>query len=117
MAPKRPSGSNHLAKSTNAICWTLESPWVPSGSPATLTAGRRANESVESLQALRGLSTLGMTAATHNQSAGQPSGSGSPWAGATTLRQIAEALNARGIPTARGGQWHAKSVSSILERA
>jgi DNA invertase Pin-like site-specific DNA recombinase len=38
-------------------------------------------------------------------------------AGATTLRQIAEALNARGIPTARGGQWHAKSVSNILERA
>jgi DNA invertase Pin-like site-specific DNA recombinase len=38
-------------------------------------------------------------------------------AGATTLREIAEALNARGIPTARGGQWHAKSVSNILERA
>jgi hypothetical protein len=27
-------------------------------------------------------------------------------AGATTLRQIAEALNARGVATARGGQWH-----------
>jgi DNA invertase Pin-like site-specific DNA recombinase len=38
-------------------------------------------------------------------------------AGATTLRQIAEALNARGVATARGGQWHAKSVSNILERA
>jgi DNA invertase Pin-like site-specific DNA recombinase len=38
-------------------------------------------------------------------------------AGATTLREIAEALNARGIATARGGQWHAKSVSNILERA
>jgi DNA invertase Pin-like site-specific DNA recombinase len=36
-------------------------------------------------------------------------------AGATTLRQIAEALNARGVATARGGQWHAKSVS--IERA
>ena len=38
-------------------------------------------------------------------------------AGATTLREIAEALNARGVATARGGQWHATSVSNILERA
>lgn len=37
--------------------------------------------------------------------------------GATTLRAIAEALNARGIATARGGQWYAKSVSNILARA
>jgi DNA invertase Pin-like site-specific DNA recombinase len=37
-------------------------------------------------------------------------------AGATTLREIAAALNARGVATARGGQWHAKSVSNILER-
>jgi DNA invertase Pin-like site-specific DNA recombinase len=38
-------------------------------------------------------------------------------AGANTLRQIAEALNARGIPTARGGQWHAQSVANVLQRA
>jgi DNA invertase Pin-like site-specific DNA recombinase len=38
-------------------------------------------------------------------------------AGARTLREIAAALNARGVATARGGQWHAKSVSNILERA
>jgi DNA invertase Pin-like site-specific DNA recombinase len=38
-------------------------------------------------------------------------------AGAKTLRQIAKALNARGVATARGGRWHAKSVSNILERA
>ena len=38
-------------------------------------------------------------------------------AGATSLREIAAALNARGVATARGGQWHAKSVSNILERA
>jgi hypothetical protein len=35
-------------------------------------------------------------------------------AGATTLRQIADA---RGIPTARGGQWHASSVKNVLERS
>jgi len=38
-------------------------------------------------------------------------------AGARTLREIADALNARGIATARGGQWHAMSVSNVLNRA
>jgi hypothetical protein len=38
-------------------------------------------------------------------------------AGARTLREIAEALNARGIATARGGQWYAQSIANILERA
>jgi hypothetical protein len=37
--------------------------------------------------------------------------------GATTLRDIAQALNARGVHTARGGQWHATSVKNVLERA
>ena len=37
-------------------------------------------------------------------------------AGATTLRAVAEALNARGISTARGGSWHAMSVKNMLER-
>jgi hypothetical protein len=30
------------------------------------------------------------------------------------VREIAEALNARGIATARGGQWHAQSVANDL---
>jgi DNA invertase Pin-like site-specific DNA recombinase len=38
-------------------------------------------------------------------------------AGAATLREIASALNARGVATARGGQWYAKTVANILERA
>ena len=38
-------------------------------------------------------------------------------AGARTLREIAEALNARGITTARGGQWYAQSVANILRRS
>ena len=33
-----------------------------------------------------------------------------------TLRQIAEALNSRGIPTARKGTWAATQVSAILDR-
>lgn len=37
-------------------------------------------------------------------------------AGATTLREIADALNARGVRTARGGSWHATTVKNVLGR-
>jgi DNA invertase Pin-like site-specific DNA recombinase len=37
--------------------------------------------------------------------------------GAATLRAIAEALNARGVSTPRGGRWHAMSVRNALARA
>ena len=37
-------------------------------------------------------------------------------AGATSLHQIADALNARGITTPRGGNWYAKSVRNVLAR-
>jgi DNA invertase Pin-like site-specific DNA recombinase len=38
-------------------------------------------------------------------------------AGATSLRAIADGLNAQGIPTARGaGQWSAVQVARVLER-
>ena len=33
-----------------------------------------------------------------------------------SLRKVADALNARGIPTARGGKWAATQVSDILRR-
>jgi DNA invertase Pin-like site-specific DNA recombinase len=36
--------------------------------------------------------------------------------GATTLRAIAAALNARGVRTARGGQWHDSTVRNLLAR-
>jgi DNA invertase Pin-like site-specific DNA recombinase len=36
--------------------------------------------------------------------------------GTTTLRAIADALNARGVPTPRGGRWHAMSVRNALAR-
>jgi hypothetical protein len=38
-------------------------------------------------------------------------------AGATSLRQIADALNARGISSPRGGEWHATPVRNMLARA
>ncbi len=34
-----------------------------------------------------------------------------------SLHQIADALNARGISTPRGGRWYAKSVSNALARS
>jgi DNA invertase Pin-like site-specific DNA recombinase len=37
--------------------------------------------------------------------------------GVRTLQGIAEALNARGVSTARGGQWHPSSVRNLLARA
>ncbi len=37
-------------------------------------------------------------------------------AGVTTHRAIAEALNARGIRTARGGQWYVSTVQNLLAR-
>ena len=37
--------------------------------------------------------------------------------GATSLRDIADTLNARGMTTARGRAWFATSVSNVLARA
>jgi DNA invertase Pin-like site-specific DNA recombinase len=36
--------------------------------------------------------------------------------GVAALRDVAEALNARGIATARGGKWYAASVRNVLAR-
>jgi hypothetical protein len=38
-------------------------------------------------------------------------------AGITDLRGLAAALNARGIPTARGGKWHVSNVRNIITRS
>ncbi len=37
--------------------------------------------------------------------------------GVTTLAGIADALNARGVRSARGGQWHVSSVQHLLTRS
>ncbi len=37
--------------------------------------------------------------------------------GAATLQQVADALNARGVPTARGGSWYPATVARIKARA
>ena len=38
-------------------------------------------------------------------------------AGAKSLRQLAAALNGRGIATARAGKWEAQTVANILRRS
>jgi hypothetical protein len=38
-------------------------------------------------------------------------------AGCSTLREIAEALNRRGIQTARGAEWTAMAVKRVIDRA
>jgi hypothetical protein len=38
-------------------------------------------------------------------------------AGARSLAEIAAALNARGMPTARGGSWTPMTVKRMLDRA
>jgi DNA invertase Pin-like site-specific DNA recombinase len=37
-------------------------------------------------------------------------------AGTKTLREIADALNARGVHTVNGGRWHATTVKNIMDR-
>jgi len=37
--------------------------------------------------------------------------------GVSTLRGVARALNARGVPTARGAPWSVENVSNIVKRA
>ncbi len=37
--------------------------------------------------------------------------------GVTTLAGIADALNGRGVRTARGGRWHVSTVMNLLRRA
>jgi len=36
--------------------------------------------------------------------------------GLSSLKDIADALNARGVTTQRGGTWHPSTVSNILKR-
>ncbi|MEQ9815490.1 MAG: hypothetical protein RLO50_22150 [Azospirillaceae bacterium] len=37
-------------------------------------------------------------------------------AGVIDLRGLVDALNARGIRTARGGRWHASNVRNVMRR-
>ena len=45
-----------------------------------------------------------------------PGRGGPPDRRRTSLRAIAEELNARGMLTRRGGRWHVSTVTDLLER-
>jgi hypothetical protein len=62
------------------------------------------------------LLTLALVPIANNQGGALPIIKEAQKAGATSLRAVAEALNARGISTARGGAWHAMSVKNVLDR-
>jgi hypothetical protein len=38
-------------------------------------------------------------------------------AGITGMASIAEALNDRGVRTARGGRWHVSTVRNVMDRS
>jgi DNA invertase Pin-like site-specific DNA recombinase len=70
----------------------------------------------------RAAETIGKAHAAHRAAADQFAANISPIvreiqaAGRSTLREIATSLNARGVRTARGGQWGASSVRNLLMR-
>jgi hypothetical protein len=72
-------------------------PWVTLGNPTLHMTCKNALETV--------------TASADKFTANVPSIREAQRADATTLRGIAAALNARGIATANGGQWHAKQAT------
>jgi DNA invertase Pin-like site-specific DNA recombinase len=65
---------------------------------------------------LKGQISIQRNAMTHAHDL-MPIISGIKGAGVTTLTGIAEALNARGIKTARGKEWRAQTVANILKRS
>lgn len=69
-----------------------------------------------SLGRLRGQITIIRNATTHAHDL-MPVINGIKGAGVKTLTGIAEALNARGIKTARGKEWRAQTVANILKRS
>ena len=80
---------------------------VKLGKPENLSnqdAGRRAGRATRTAKADRRASDLTPILADIRAS------------GASTLRQIAAALNDRGIPTTKGGTWSAVQVSRVLAR-
>lgn len=82
---------------------------VKLGSPRNLSSKARAKGNAESaearaLSALQRAQDLAPTLAEIQAN------------GVTSLRQIAEALNKRGIPTAREGQWTAVQVQRVIAR-
>ncbi len=75
------------------------------GNPTNLNEARRQSQAVRSKQADQHAANI---LPIINQIKGT---------GATSLRQIATSLNLRGVKTPRGGEWEAKAVKRVIDRA
>ena len=83
---------------------------------AALAEKERSLISTRTRQALAAAKERGVTLGSPKLHLARRSAAVAQKAGASTLRAVAEALNARGIATARGGTWHAMSVKNMLDR-
>ncbi|MER8775783.1 recombinase family protein [Mesorhizobium sp. M0977] len=96
-----------ISQRTKAALQAAKARGVKLGKPGNLSnqdAGRKAGRAMRTAKANRRAADLAPFLATIRAS------------GASTLREIAAALNERNIPTTRGGTWSAVQVSRILAR-
>jgi DNA invertase Pin-like site-specific DNA recombinase len=92
-----------ISARTKAALAAAKARGVALGGPKLAQARKRAVASIKSLADLHAANVLPVIREIQR-------------AGATSLHQVADALNARGITTPRGGAWYAKSVSNVLAR-
>jgi hypothetical protein len=91
--------------------------------PTTHPEGGRSSRSFFLIGNPRAAETVGRAHAANRAAADQFAANVLPivrtiqTSGITSLAGIAEALNARGVRTARGGEWHASTVRNLLARA
>ena len=95
--------SRRCGKCTKAALTAAKARGVVLGGPKLAKARKRAVASIKALADQHAANVLPVVREIRR-------------AGATSLHQIADALNARGITTPRGGQWYASSVRNVLER-
>jgi len=90
-----------ISQRTRAALWAAKRRGVKLGSPDPRHGSKA------------GLASIGNKAAAHAANV-LPVIEAVIAAGTRTLREIAAALNARGLRTARGGSWHAETVARLL---
>jgi DNA invertase Pin-like site-specific DNA recombinase len=92
-----------ISARTKAALAAAKARGVALGGPKLAQARKRAIASIKSLADQHAANVLPVIRAIQR-------------AGAKSLHEVADALNARGITTPRGGAWYAKSVSNVLAR-
>jgi DNA invertase Pin-like site-specific DNA recombinase len=92
-----------ISQRTKAALHAAKARGVKLGNPRLAEARERANKEMIEAAARHAALVLPHILPLHQQG--------------MSLRAIARELTARGVPTARGGKWHAVQVSDILRRA